>query len=529
MAEALEDMWGSRPGLRVAELARHWLAASHPGDVVKAIGYSKQAGDASLGALAPADAVRHYTNALDLYDEGTHPDPVLAIDLAVGLGTAQRQAGDAAFRETLLSAAQRALERDDTGRLVTAALANDRGFYSAVGSIDADKVEILEAAAVRLSAPSADRALVLATLCSELAHGSPLQRRQALADEAIAIAESLDDDGVKVRVLNHIHVALQVPSLLAQSLVQTADALRLAERLGDPVQLFWAAQWRAEAAARAGDVEEMRRCIEIHGSMAEQINQPIFSWGHAFVSALPAQIAGDTDRAEALANQALQIGKESGQPDAATIYGAQFIIVCGQRGTMSDLAPLIEQMATDAPDISHWLFASLLAKAYVEGDRFEDARVLLQEFASANFELPQDQIWLTGMVDFAEAAAECGDPRFAGPLFDRLAPWADQLPATGGSALAPVSHYLGGLATVLGRYDEAELCFAQSAAFCARVGATFFGVRTDLSLGKLLMQRRAPGDVQRACELLTNAQATAATHGYGAVERRATEALGVLN
>ena len=118
---------------------------------------------------------------------------------------------------------------------------------------------------------------------------------------------------------------------------------------------------------------------------------------------------------------------------------------------------------------------------------------------------------------------------YAGPLFDRLAPWADQLPATGGSALAPVSHYLGGLATVLGRYDEAELCFAQSAAFCARVGATFFGVRTDLSLGKLLMQRRAPGDVQRACELLTNAQATAATHGYGAVERRATEALGVLN
>jgi len=181
-------------------------------------------------------------------------------------------------------------------------------------------------------AMSADRALVLATLCSELAHGSPLERRQALADEAVAIAESLGDDAVIVRVLNHIQIALQVPSLLRQSLIRTTNALRLAERVGDPVQLFWAAQWRAEAAAREGDMDEMLRCIGIHGSMADQLNQPIFNWGHAFVSAVPAQIAGDTDRAEALANEALRIGKESGQPDAETIFGAQFIIVCGQRG-----------------------------------------------------------------------------------------------------------------------------------------------------------------------------------------------------
>jgi len=263
--------------------------------------------------------------------------------------------------------------------------------------------------------------------------------------------------------------------------------------------------------------------------MAEQLNQPIFNWGHAFVSAVPAQIAGDTDLAEALANEALRIGNESGQPDAGTIFGAQFIIVCGQRGTMSDLAPLIEQMAAETPDISQWLFRSLLAKAYVEGDRFEDALLLLEEFSKARFDLPQDQIWLTGMVDFADAAIECRDPRYAGPLFERLEPWADQLPATGGSALAPVSHYLGGLATVLRRYDDAEAYFAQSAGFCARAGAKFFAARTDLSLGKLLAERRAPGDLQRARELLLRVQATAADLGYGAVARRASEVLRTLD
>ena len=33
------------------------------------------------------------------------PDPVLALDLVIGLGTAQRQTGDPAFRDTLLEAA----------------------------------------------------------------------------------------------------------------------------------------------------------------------------------------------------------------------------------------------------------------------------------------------------------------------------------------------------------------------------------------------------------------------------------------
>jgi hypothetical protein len=34
-------------------------------------------------------------------------------------------------------------------------------------------------------------------------------------------------------------------------------------------------------------------------------------------------MAGDTDRADQLATEALQIGTDGGQPDAGIIYGAQ--------------------------------------------------------------------------------------------------------------------------------------------------------------------------------------------------------------
>jgi len=145
VAEALEDLCGDRPGARVGELARHWINATQPIDRVKALDYSRQAAEAALAALAPGDALRYYTQALDLHSQSHPSDPLLGIDLAIGLGTAQRQTGDPAFRQTLLDAARRAADLGDTDRLVAAALANSRGaLFSASGRIDADKVAILE-------------------------------------------------------------------------------------------------------------------------------------------------------------------------------------------------------------------------------------------------------------------------------------------------------------------------------------------------------------------------------------------------
>ena len=288
VALAIEDACAENPGTRVGELARHWINATPPGNLENAIRYSRQAADAALASLAPDDALRHYAKALELSAQLDVPDPDLLLDLAIGLGTAQRQTGDASFRTTLLHAANQAAKLGDVDRLVAASLANDRGFYSSVGSTDKEKVATLEMVLNLLPATHPTRALVLATLCSELAHGSPLERRQALAEEAIAIAVASGDDAVVVRVLNHLHVPLQVPSLLELTTARAHEGLVRAERLGDPVQLYWASQWMAESAARSADLEEMDRCIAIHAAMTQQLDQPIFAWGHSFVLSLHA-------------------------------------------------------------------------------------------------------------------------------------------------------------------------------------------------------------------------------------------------
>ena len=130
------------------------------------------------------------------------------------------------------------------------------------------------------------------------------------------------------------------------------------------------------------------------------------------------------------------------------------------------------------------------------------------------------------MIAYSDAAIECRDPRFARPLFDRLVPWADQWSTTvGPTAEGPVSHSLGGLASLLGRYDEADAYFAQSAASSERAqrsssppGPTFYGEGCWPS-AKLPATPRRPGS------FLLKAHEAAVVNGYGNVERRAVAAL----
>ena len=526
VAEAYEDLYGDRPGSRVGELARHWFNATQPIDLAKALDYSRQAADAALGALAPGDALRYYAQALDLYAQSENSDPILGIDLAVGLGTAQRQTGDSAFRETLLDAARRAADLGDTERLVAAALANNRGIFSNLITTDAERVEILELTLERLPTDAPIRALVLATLCTELANASSIERRQALADEALALAEASGDDATIAWVLNHVSWPLDVPPLLEQLLAWSADALRRAEQIGDPLLLFWAAWARHGTALRAGDVDEMDRYLGIVGTLAEQLDQPMLHWQHTYARAHRAQIAGDNDQAETWAVEALQIGTDSGQPDAALYFGLQLGAVNGQRGNQGDPVPLIEQFAATLPEMD---LRGVLAAAHAGMGRLDEARRLLEELAAADFDSPMDQQWLTRMCDYANAAIDCRDPKYAAPLLDILAPWAGQVDMGYVSSGGLVSHIVGGLATALGRYEEADGYYAQAAAFNDRANAKFLGARTNLAWGRMHAERNAPGDAEKARDLLTKAHTAAAAHGYADVEQQAAEALDLLN
>jgi tetratricopeptide (TPR) repeat protein len=234
-------------------------------------------------------------------------------------------------------------------------------------------------------------------------------------------------------------------------------------------------------------------------------------------------MAGDPDRAEQLAAKAHEIGTRMGQPDAAFIFSAQFLEACWQRGNLEELIPLLEVEVEARPGLTP--VSAGLAMAHAEAGATEVARGLIEDAANSIWDEPVTGSWLVTMTLCSEVAILSHDSRLASSLFARLLPWSDQVSAHGLTAEGPVSHYLGGLASVLGRLDEADTLFARANAFNTRANAKFFAARTNLQWGVLLAKRRTPGDNQRARALLDDAHGAAIAHGYTKVALQASIAL----
>ena len=528
VAEAIEATVGQTPGARVGELAHHWLSASQPANATKAIGYARRAGEAALAALAPDDAVRYFSRALHLAELVPEDNSLVGCDLRLALGEAQRQAGLPGFRETFLDAAHRAKELDATDRLVAAALGNSRGFFSSIGVIDAEKVAVLESALDALGdGDGRERALLLATLCSELALGTTLDQRQELADAARAMARRLGDPDTVIRTLNLVCDPLQVPSTLNERMVDAKEALELSEILGDPDLLFWTGAYSRLAAVQAGDFEMARRCLAAMRAVVRGLRQPTMMWVTLFNEAADALLNGDPDSAEQLATAALEIGRESGQPDAFGFYGAEMIGVRRQQGRYGELVPLIEQIAAENPALP--VFRATLAEGHMEAGNVDTARQMLEAAAVDLTSLPYDVVWIFAVASYADVATELRAEAPARLLLDLVAPFEDQVLFIGATAGSPVAYYCGSLESVLGRYREAEMHFAKAAELNARGQMDFAAAVTHLRWGRMLLARGGPGDLERARGLLTQANDTAVSGGYASVAWRAAAALSDLD
>src|SRR5438270_14005541 len=111
------------------------------------------------------------------------------------------------------------------------------------------------------------------------------------------------------------------------------------------------------------------------------------------------------------------------------------------------------------------MFAFMQALLYTELGRGDEARLIFDQFASSGFsELPRDVFWIRCLTSSAVVADHLGDAAAARPLFDLLSPYANQLVVLVGVVSGSVSHYLGVLATTLGRFSEADTHFAAAEA-----------------------------------------------------------------
>jgi class 3 adenylate cyclase/tetratricopeptide (TPR) repeat protein len=517
VAQALEQLYGDDPGEHMGELAHHWAAATSAVDLPKAVTYARMAGEHALSKLAPDEAVRWFSQALELL--GDKAEPSQRCELLIGLGEAQRQSGNAAFRETLLKASGIASELTDAELAARAALANSRGEPSAYGQVDEERVGAIERA-LELHGPDGDpatRALLLSLQSLELAFEFDHRPRREPAEQALALAREADDARTLAGVLINYFYAVWAPDTLARRRELLPELLDSAGRAGDPALEFWAANRERDVFMEGGEVQRAETAAQRATAIAEKQGEPTARWIATSSAACQALLRGDLASAERLAEEAMQIGADAGQPDTYMLYAGQLQEIRLYQGRGGELIELLEQSVAANPGIPAWRGA--LAQILGWTGRTEQSAAVVADAATDGFEhVRWDQIRLSTLAMYAEAATLAGASDAAGVLYELIEPWADQIAWVGAITYGQASTYLGLLATTLGRHERADEHFKRSCEFHEANELWLWAARAHLGWAQALADR---GETAQAREHATQALELSREHGYGLFEPRA--------
>ena len=513
VAVALEGQHARTPHPPYAELAHHFFQAAPLGEGAKAVEYSVRAGERATALGASTDAVQHYERALAAMSF-IPPDGALEGRVLLALGDAQWGTGDfIGARRIFERAARAARDRHDAEGLARSALALSRVTLE-TGSMNTSLVSFLEDALRQL--PDGDsvlRASVLARLARALYFSPDTARREASAEEAVAMARRLGQRRALVAALLARRIVIWHPDTpLEERLAVSTEIERVA---GSRVDVFMleGQGWRILDLLEMGDVGAADREIDHYFGRCEQQGRPAL-WHAMVMRATRALMIGRLHRGLSLAAEALSLRQEGLSSLPAQYYAAQLYVPFRELGRLDELEEVHAAFARAFPAVLIWRVMIAIVRA--EGGREAGARHWLDQLAARDFtDLPRDGNFIITVCQLAELIALLGDAERARVLAPLLAPFADRHVVMGvcAGSLGAAARFCGLLAETSGDLDGAIAHYEHALAANARFGTRVWLAQTELDCARALCARAGRGDRERAARLLDESASHAAELG----------------
>jgi tetratricopeptide (TPR) repeat protein len=494
-------------------LAHHFYQAAVGGVADKAVAYQTEAGKRALDVLAYEEAAEHFERALQALELGGEQEPKRC-DLLLMLAEAQEKAGErSSARAAFTSAAALARKLRNPELLARAALGMAPGFVGLTlssGTVDAEVVGLLEEAlALTATEGSPLRARLLGRLAIELYWSSAPERRADLSLQAVEMARRTGDVSALAFALSARHVALWAPENVHERLETARCILRLAKDLDDPEMALRGRIGLLTDLLELGDLDTADGEFEDYRRGAEKLGQPLYLWFSATWRAMRAGLEGRFEDADRLAAEALGIGRQLDDPDASQAFTCQMIAFRAGRG-LSELLSATTEVVDRSGDAPAW--RSALALIFCDQGLESEARREFERLAAIDFaDIPRNADWLVTLFNLAQVCCFLLDHKRAATLYDLLLPFADRCVVARSAlvCLGSVSRALAMLAGTTSRWPEAETHFERALQVNERLGARPLVALTHLAYAMMLLARSQSDDQDRALDHLADARTTA--------------------
>ncbi|CAN5801384.1 hypothetical protein BH24CHL6_BH24CHL6_16640 [soil metagenome] len=355
---------------------------------------------------------------------------------------------------------------------------------------------------------------------------SPEKRQQSdtLSRQAIELARRLDDQAALRYALAGRYWATWWPENPEERAQLAAEMITVSEELGDPERMVDARLMLWLSHSELGQMRVANRELDHVRRVAAELRQPAQLWLGVATRALIALMEGDYQLGEKLIGEEL-MPRPPTTPALDNVSAGRFhhFLLCREKGRPADAEPDVRAAAQEFS----WypLHRPALVLLLLDMNRVDEARGWFAGLAQRDFEaLYRDNEWLLGMSLTAEACWSLGDSDAAAVLYEQLLPFVGRhaIGHAEGSAGA-VDRYIGLLAHVLGRLDDAERHLLAAVDLNERMGARPWAAHSQHDLAQVLRQRSRAGDAARAGQLLEAALTTARELSMTSLERKIAE------
>jgi hypothetical protein len=355
------------------------------------------------------------------------------------------------------------------------------------------------------------RARLLARLARELlGDASMARRRRELADEALMLARRDGNERAMAEVLDARLGALWDPAAAEDRLATGSEIMELGRATGDGVRERHGLFWRFVALMELGRVGEAESTLSVFEQLAEEAGDAEAAVMVKARRAMLAILRGRFDEAERLADEVIEEGRRIRLADVDAVGGTLHGFIMKERGDGPAAIAGIERLLQTAQQSPGHFYEAGAARILAALGRATEASLELERVLPSVL-AGSGPRWTSAMADLAFVAAEVDDAGAAARIYEVMAPFRSQLVVSGGAVITmePVSHYLGVLATVLGKPDVAVPHLEEAICGEETIGALPHLAHSLDALARALETRNAEGDLDAAAAARDRARSIA--------------------